>query len=139
MAQAFSDDILQLEDNKERDFYENELQVLRLAQAVAMIHQKYAEMVIEYYQILKDMEVQRARTIKQAIKTYSERLEEAHESKTGLESLEQLSKGEEEKLIEEFYCLEEIVPLKTQLAVKNKISTEEEGFSLGMLQQYLKK
>lgn len=67
------------------------------------------------------MELERAEVIKKAIKTYSERIESAYESKTGYESIEQLVKGEESLLIEEFLSLEELIPHNSQEAMKQKI------------------
>lgn len=53
LANSFANNLMQLENKKDQDFYELELEFLRISHAIVNIHKHYADMVLEYYQIVK--------------------------------------------------------------------------------------
>jgi hypothetical protein len=72
-----------------------------------------------------DEEFKRAGAIKKAISEYIKGLRTAYDVEFDEESLEQLKKQEEEKLIPEFYAVEELLDGKLVYLVKEEMKMEE--------------
>lgn len=56
LAHSFANNLMLLDDKKDQDFYEIELDFLRLSHSIVDIHRQYAEMILEYYDVIKRIE-----------------------------------------------------------------------------------
>lgn len=97
----------------ERDFYRTQLSFLRKAIQQIEVQKKLGEYCLEYYHTAVLEELKRSNVIREAMVTYSRGLKETYNMDIEGIEIEQMSKNEELKLIEEYYSLEEMFDERT--------------------------
>lgn len=97
----------------DKDFYRTQLSFLRKAIQQIEVQKKLGEYCLEYYHTAVLEELKRSNVIREAMVTYSRGLKETYNMDIEGIEIEQMSKNEELKLIEEYYSLEEMFDERT--------------------------
>lgn len=97
----------------EKDFYRTQLSFLRKAIQQIEVQKKLGEYCLEYYHTAVQEELKRSSVIREAMLTYSHGLKATYNLEIECAEIEQMSKHEELKLIEEYFSLEEIFDART--------------------------
>lgn len=106
LAIFFNENSVNLNLNSQKDFYRTQLSFLRKASQQTQVQKKLGEYCLEYFHSAINEEVKRSKVIREAMLTYSKGLKQSYNIDIDPAEIEQLSKAEQNKLIEEFYCLE---------------------------------
>ena len=115
MAVLFSEQANNITNTTDKDFYRTQLSFLRKALQQIETQRKLGEYCLEYYHTAVQEELKRSQVIREAMVTYSRGLKATYNLEPELEcpEIEQMSKQEEIKLIEEFFSLDEMFDERT--------------------------